>query len=79
MDFLAPQNRDRVRRAPVRAGHADATSPGHRATMVDFNRTAADYPVATPIHQLIADQADRTPDAVAVRSSGLDTTYRTLD
>ncbi|HYR07129.1 MAG TPA: amino acid adenylation domain-containing protein, partial [Longimicrobium sp.] len=42
------------------------------------NRTAAPY-AADPIHRLVAAQAARTPDAIAVRGAGEALTYAQLD
>jgi amino acid adenylation domain-containing protein len=44
-----------------------------------FNDTAADYPRDRTTHQLVADQAARTPDRAAVESGGHRLTYAELD
>jgi amino acid adenylation domain-containing protein len=44
-----------------------------------WNMTAADYPHTATIHGLFAEQAARTPDAIAVRYQGAALTYRELD
>ncbi|HEX2202459.1 MAG TPA: amino acid adenylation domain-containing protein [Longimicrobium sp.] len=51
-----------------------------RALVVsEWNRTEADYPRELCIHDLIAEQAARTPDAVALELDGVATTYAELD
>ncbi|MBM3854057.1 MAG: amino acid adenylation domain-containing protein, partial [Verrucomicrobia bacterium] len=44
-----------------------------------WNRTPADYPQEQCLHELIAAQTARTPDAVAVTFEGAALTYRELD
>jgi amino acid adenylation domain-containing protein len=46
--------------------------------LVDWNATESPYPNRC-LHELIAEQAQLTPDAVAVRCAGHDLTYRELD
>ncbi|HEY8670309.1 MAG TPA: AMP-binding protein, partial [Terriglobales bacterium] len=41
------------------------TSPEHHQIVVDWNATAAEYPRDLCLHQLIEQQVDRTPDAIA--------------
>jgi len=53
-------------------------SQRHRM-LVDWNRTAAEYPRAHCIHELIEQQAERTPDRVAVRCLDQRLTYQQLD
>ncbi|HEX2699956.1 MAG TPA: amino acid adenylation domain-containing protein [Acidimicrobiales bacterium] len=50
-----------------------------RRLLVDWNDTATQYPAGAGIHHLVADQARRTPDAVAVAFKGDEHTYRDLD
>jgi amino acid adenylation domain-containing protein len=50
-----------------------------RRILVDWNRTAAEYPGDRGVHQLIEEQAARTPDAVAVAFGDQRLTYRELD
>ncbi|HEX5870838.1 MAG TPA: amino acid adenylation domain-containing protein, partial [Longimicrobium sp.] len=50
-----------------------------RARVVGWNRTTARYPADRCIHQLFAEQAARTPDAVAVVFGDDVITYRELD
>ncbi|MEY9989107.1 amino acid adenylation domain-containing protein [Streptomyces sp. V4I8] len=45
----------------------------------EWNRTAVDYPGHLCIHQLVEQQAERTPDAVAVQAGERTWTYRELD
>jgi amino acid adenylation domain-containing protein len=49
-----------------------------RAELAAWNRTAVEYPDAC-LHELIAAQVERTPDAVAVMFEGESLTYRELD
>ena len=44
-----------------------------------WNRTERAFPREASIHALIAEQAARTPDAVAVASDGGSLTYREMD
>ncbi|HYG60440.1 MAG TPA: amino acid adenylation domain-containing protein, partial [Symbiobacteriaceae bacterium] len=44
-----------------------------------WNATAADYPRDRCLHELVAEQAARTPDAVAVACGGKSLTYRELN
>ena len=45
----------------------------------EWNRTGAEYPADACIHQLVAAQAARTPDAVALVQAGEALTYRQLE
>lgn len=47
--------------------------------LVDFNNTQAEYELDKCIHQLFAEQVERTPDAVAVVSEEKQLTYRELN
>jgi amino acid adenylation domain-containing protein len=47
--------------------------------LVDWNNTRADYPKDKCIHQLFEEQAERTPDAVAVVFEDKHLTYRELN
>ena len=51
---------------------------GLQRLLIDFNQTAADYPRAC-LHELIAEQAGETPDAVAVEFADERLTYAELD
>ncbi|MCP4641833.1 MAG: amino acid adenylation domain-containing protein [bacterium] len=48
-------------------------------TLDEWNRTEAPYPDRTTVSDLIARQAERRPDAVAVSCDGVSLTYRELD
>ncbi|MDB4955277.1 MAG: linear gramicidin synthase subunit [Myxococcales bacterium] len=50
-----------------------------RRIVVEWNDTAREYPHARGIHELFADQAARTPDAIALVHAGIQVTYRELD
>lgn len=47
--------------------------------MDEWNRTQADYPRNKTIAEVFGEQAERTPDALAVISQGQSLTYRELD
>jgi amino acid adenylation domain-containing protein/thioester reductase-like protein len=47
--------------------------------LVEWNRTAADYPRDRCAHELFEAQASRSPDAVAVESAGVTLTYAQLN
>ncbi|HZI20304.1 MAG TPA: amino acid adenylation domain-containing protein [Pyrinomonadaceae bacterium] len=47
--------------------------------LYEWNAAAAPYPQDRCLHQLIAEQAARTPDAVAVSAAGEEVTYAELD
>jgi amino acid adenylation domain-containing protein len=47
--------------------------------LVDWNRTAADYPHSVCVHQLFEEQARKTPDAIAAVFESERLTYRELD
>jgi amino acid adenylation domain-containing protein/non-ribosomal peptide synthase protein (TIGR01720 family) len=50
-----------------------------RSVIDEFNHTTAPYPADRCLHELFEDQADRTPEAVAVRYGTDALTYRELD
>jgi amino acid adenylation domain-containing protein/thioester reductase-like protein len=50
-----------------------------RLVLEDWNNTAVEYPQDCTIHGLIAEQAARTPDAVAVVDAGRTLTYAELN
>ena len=55
-------------------------SPSERNRVLhEWNQTAADFPRDATLHALIAAQAQRTPDAVAVEFEGARLTHRELD
>ncbi|HEY0172749.1 MAG TPA: condensation domain-containing protein, partial [Pyrinomonadaceae bacterium] len=55
------------------------TAEEERYFVYEWNETAAAYPLDRCVHQLIAEQAARTPEAVAVSHSSGSLTYRELD
>jgi amino acid adenylation domain-containing protein/non-ribosomal peptide synthase protein (TIGR01720 family) len=55
------------------------TSAERHEIVVEWNRTPADYPRDRCLHQLIAEQAARTPDAIAVIGAERQLSYRGLD
>jgi amino acid adenylation domain-containing protein len=58
----------------------DLLAPEERQELlVDFNRTTVDYAEPRRIHQLIAAQAERTPEAPALLFAGQRISYRDLD
>jgi len=67
--------------SPARAiGSLDVLPETERALVVEaWNRTAAEVPADRCIHELFAAQAERTPDAVAVRFEEESLTYAELD
>nr|APD71849.1 non-ribosomal peptide synthetase 2 [Streptomyces sp.] len=55
-------------------------SAGERDRLLrGFNATAIELPPSGTVHQAFAQQVFRTPDAVAVRCAGSDTSYRELN
>ena len=70
---------------PVRAADQGRTTAGaltseeRQQILRDWNDTTAPYPAASTIHQLVAAQADRTPEAPAVLFEDAVLTYRELD
>lgn len=50
-----------------------------RLLLHDWNQTRADYPRQTPLAALIEEQADRTPNAIAVSDEHRRLTYRELN
>ncbi|HEX3526199.1 MAG TPA: amino acid adenylation domain-containing protein [Thermoanaerobaculia bacterium] len=54
-------------------------SPEERRQIAEWNATGRDYPGEECLHELIAAQAARTPDAVAVTFEGEALSYRELD
>ncbi|MGA4732201.1 amino acid adenylation domain-containing protein [Micromonospora taraxaci] len=60
---------------PVR--EAALVGPRERATLLGFNPAPTPAP-RTPVHEAICRQAERTPDAVALRGGGRDRSYRDL-
>src|ERR1700676_693375 len=54
------------------------TDPERRQVLMDWNNTQVDYPEGKCLHDLVATQAERTPDAVAVKFEGNQITYGEL-
>lgn len=48
-------------------------------TLVDFNATELPYAKHKTIHQLLEEQADKTPDAIALTQDGIHLSYRDLN
>ncbi|MWV47651.1 amino acid adenylation domain-containing protein, partial [Paenibacillus sp. HJL G12] len=48
-------------------------------TVTEWNKTGRDYQLDKPLIQWIEEQAERTPDAMAIRFEDLELTYRELD
>ncbi|HEY7768546.1 amino acid adenylation domain-containing protein, partial [Longimicrobium sp.] len=67
--------------APGRAiGSLDVLPEAERRTVVEeWNRTDGEYPADSPIHELFDEQAERTPDAVAVRFEDESLSYAELN
>ena len=60
--------------------NAAILTPSERyQTLVEWNKTAVDYPLDKCLHQWIEEQAARTPDAVAVAFEKVSLTYRQLN
>jgi len=54
-------------------------APAERETILaSWNRTQVPFPREIPIHRLVAEQAERTPEAVALVSDAGETTYAAL-
>ncbi|HEX2191245.1 MAG TPA: amino acid adenylation domain-containing protein, partial [Longimicrobiaceae bacterium] len=67
--------------SPGRAiGSIDVLPEAERRQVVEeWNRTDAEYPTGACIHELVAAQAERTPDAVAVACGSAVLTYAELE
>jgi amino acid adenylation domain-containing protein len=50
-----------------------------RQLLVEWNRTQADYPTDSCVHELFEAQVERTPDAIAIVFEGEHLTYRELN
>ncbi|HVT06085.1 MAG TPA: AMP-binding protein, partial [Polyangia bacterium] len=69
---------ERAPETPVRA--IEVLPPAERKQVLEaWNATAAAYPATACIHELIAAQAERTPDAVALDFEGQQLTYGDLE
>src|SRR5205823_8543902 len=69
---------EREREAPVDALEILDEAERHRL-LVDFNRTAADFPRDACIHHLFEAQVERTPDRDALVCGGRRFTYAELN
>ncbi|MCC9024179.1 non-ribosomal peptide synthetase [Bacillus nakamurai] len=66
--------------ADLAIGHLDILSEAEtNKFLVDYNHTAAEYPMEKTIHQLFEEQAERTPDQTAVIYGEKQFTYRQLN
>ncbi|WP_405606504.1 amino acid adenylation domain-containing protein [Streptomyces sp. NBC_00076] len=74
--LLAQAVRDASR--PV-SGYPVLRDEDRDQVLVGFNDTARPFPSGATLHQLLREQAGRTPDAVAVSSDAESLTYRELD
>ncbi|MGK5632219.1 non-ribosomal peptide synthetase [Streptomyces sp. URMC 123] len=63
----------RLSRLPV------LTAAEERRTLTEWSRTTDDPAVDRPLHRLVEEQAERTPDLVAVVAGDTTLTYRELD
>jgi amino acid adenylation domain-containing protein len=55
------------------------TAPEKQKLLVEWNNTQTDYPHEHCIHQLIAEQAERTPERIAVAFEGQTLTFKELN
>jgi amino acid adenylation domain-containing protein/non-ribosomal peptide synthase protein (TIGR01720 family) len=62
-----------------RLGEIELVAPNDLEQLRAWNATAADYPLHLCLHELIEQQVDRTPDAVAVVAGDRAATYAELD
>lgn len=68
--------------APANVGAGDLpvlTDAEHRQPVMDWNQTAVDYPKDRCVHELVAAQAERAPDAMAAVFLNASLTYRQLN
>ncbi|POP43443.1 non-ribosomal peptide synthetase [Superficieibacter electus] len=61
----------------LRCGEAELISPEERHLIADVNHTAQDVPLTT-LSALVAEQADKTPDALALSDAQYRFTYREM-
>ncbi|MDQ1919267.1 non-ribosomal peptide synthetase [Massilia pseudoviolaceinigra] len=59
-------------------GQLNLLMPGEHAQLLSYNATARDYDLSPTLHQLIDEQARRTPDAVAIAVAGASMRYGEL-
>ncbi|HEX2643714.1 MAG TPA: amino acid adenylation domain-containing protein, partial [Thermoanaerobaculia bacterium] len=83
LEALLRQREEQARPRPAPAPAAVERGPlgeGERhAIVVEWNDTAADYPRETCLHELVAAQAARSPEAVAAIFGGVALSYGDLD
>ncbi|MFJ9454231.1 amino acid adenylation domain-containing protein [Kitasatospora sp. NPDC101447] len=72
LEGLADDPRTTLHEAPL-------ASAGELELLAGFNDTAVEYPQDGLLHGLVEEQAERSPDAVAVRFEGRELTYAQLD
>ncbi len=72
LEGIAANPDQRVSRLPL------VTEAEKRHMLLDWNRTAVDYPRDSVLHQLVEEQAARTPGAPAVEFEGQTLTYGEL-
>ncbi|MGV8940241.1 MAG: amino acid adenylation domain-containing protein [Lysobacter sp.] len=63
----------------VAVGDLDLFSPEDRASLDEWNRTPAEPPSASTLHELLQAQARRTPERVALRFADATLSYAELD
>ncbi|MBK4998717.1 amino acid adenylation domain-containing protein [Pseudomonas sp. S31] len=66
-------------RATAPVGELRMLSPEEHRQLQGYNDTAAVYPLDRPVHRLIEDQVDRTPDAIALVFGERQLSYRQLN
>ena len=69
----------RIGEAPILSPGERTKLLGHHVPMVGANATAAEYPGDACCHELIAAQAQRTPDCIALVAGDQQMTYGELD
>src|SRR5271165_3620697 len=55
------------------------TDTEHQQLLIDWNQTAVDYPKDRCVHELVEEQAEHTPEAVAAVFKSTQLTYRQLN
>jgi len=55
------------------------TDAEHQQLLIDWNQTTVDYPKDRCLHELVEEQAERTPEAVAAVFKSTQLTYRQLN
>lgn len=70
---IAQNSQDRVSRLPLLSGKE------RQQILFDWNRTAKDYDLSLCLHELVTQQVEKTPDAIAVKFKDEELTYRELN